>query len=223
MNSDQTNFNVSTDLSSKIRVFLLDDHEIVRHGVANLLESTGKIEVAGEAGTISDARNRIKLYQPQVAILDIKLPDGDGIQFCREISENYDNINTLILTSYADDQALLAAVLAGAKGFVAKQIRSTQLIDAVLQIASGKTLLKEEDVERVKSKLESHDPRLDLLTEQEKKILNLLTEGLTNREIANRLYLAEKTVKNYVSNLLRKLGFSRRTEAAIWASKNPPQ
>ncbi len=204
----------------KIKVFLLDDHEIVRHGVANLLESTDQIEIVGDAGTISDARNRIKLSIPEVAILDIQLPDGDGIQFCREISESYNQINSLILTSYADDQALLAAVLAGAKGFIAKQIKGTQLIDAVLDVAQGKTLLKAEDLDRVKAKLESHDPRLDLLTDQERKILHLLTEGLTNREIANRLYLAEKTVKNYVSNLLMKMGFARRTEAAVWASKN---
>ncbi len=206
--------------ASKIKVFLLDDHEIVRHGVANLLESTDKIEIVGDAGSISDARNRIKLSVPEVAILDIQLPDGDGIQFCREISEKYDDIKSLILTSYADDQALLAAVLAGAKGFIAKQIKGTQLIDAVMDVAAGKTLLKSEEVDRIKAKLESHDPRLDLLTDQEKKILHLLTEGLTNREIATRLYLAEKTVKNYVSNLLMKMGFSRRTEAAVWASKN---
>jgi DNA-binding NarL/FixJ family response regulator len=220
MKSDSTKTELNESNDPKVRIFLLDDHEIVRHGVANLLESTGKIEVVGDAGTISDARNRIKLSNPQVAILDIQLPDGDGIQFCREISENYSDINSLILTSYADDQALLAAVLAGAKGFVAKQIKSSLLIDAVLQVASGKTLLKQEEIDRVKSKLESHDPRLDLLTEQEKKILHLLTEGLTNREIANRLYLAEKTVKNYVSNLLMKMGFSRRTEAAVWATKH---
>jgi DNA-binding NarL/FixJ family response regulator len=220
MKSESTKTELNESNDPKVRIFLLDDHEIVRHGVANLLESTGKIEVVGDAGTISDARNRIKLSNPQVAILDIQLPDGDGIQFCREISENYSDINSLILTSYADDQALLAAVLAGAKGFVAKQIKSSLLIDAVLQVASGKTLLKQEEIDRVKSKLESHDPRLDLLTEQEKKILHLLTEGLTNREIANRLYLAEKTVKNYVSNLLMKMGFSRRTEAAVWATKH---
>ncbi len=220
MKSESTKTELNESNDPKVRIFLLDDHEIVRHGVANLLESTGKIEVVGDAGTISDARNRIKLSNPQVAILDIQLPDGDGIQFCREISENYSDINSLILTSYADDQALLAAVLAGAKGFVAKQIKSSLLIDAVLQVASGKTLLKPEEIDRVKSKLESHDPRLDLLTEQEKKILHLLTEGLTNREIANRLYLAEKTVKNYVSNLLMKMGFSRRTEAAVWATKH---
>ena len=168
----------------KIKVFLLDDHEIVRHGVANLLESTDQIEIVGDAGTISDARNRIKLSIPEVAILDIQLPDGDGIQFCREISESYNQINSLILTSYADDQALLAAVLAGAKGFIAKQIKGTQLIDAVLDVAQGKTLLKAEDLDRVKAKLESHDPRLDLLTDQERKILHLLTEGLTNREMS---------------------------------------
>ncbi len=213
---------MTEDSNNKKRVFLLDDHEIVRRGVADLLESTDLLKVVGEAGTVEEARNRIPLCNPDVAVLDLALPDGDGISLCRELKVTYPSLNCLILTSFADDDALLAAVMAGAMGFVAKQIKGSDLAGSVITVANGVSLLKEADISRARERVKtpSKDPLLDRLTEQEQRVLFLLAEGLTNRQIGETLFLAEKTVKNYVSSLLAKMGFARRTEAAVWASKH---
>jgi two-component system, NarL family, response regulator DevR len=204
-----------------IRVFLLDDHEIVRRGLRDVLEAEG-FEVVGEAGTAADALTRIPATNPDVAVLDVRLPDGDGVQVCREIREKRPDLPCLMLTSYADDEALFDAIMAGASGYVLKQIRGADLVDAIRQVAEGKSLLDPTATARVLDRLRhgtGDDERLAQLTEQERKILELLAEGLTNRQIAERMYLAEKTVKNYVSNLLAKMGMQRRTEAAVYAAR----
>lgn len=204
-----------------IRVFLLDDHEIVRRGLRDVLEAEG-FEVVGEAGTAADALARIPALHPDVAVLDVRLPDGDGVQVCREIRDREPDIPCLMLTSYADDEALFDAIMAGAAGYVLKQIRGDDLVDAIRQVADGKSLLDPSATARVLDRLRNgsaEDERLAQLTDQERKILELLAEGLTNRQIAERMYLAEKTVKNYVSNLLAKMGMQRRTEAAVYAAR----
>jgi two-component system response regulator DevR len=201
-----------------IRVFLLDDHEIVRRGIADLLSSAGDIEVVGEAGTAAEALRRIPAVQPDVALLDGRLPDGSGIDVCREIQSSHPHIRCLILTSYDDDDALFAAVMAGASGYLLKEIRGSSLIDGIRQVSAGHSLLDPSVTERVMQRLrtgKAQDPRLQALTERERDILDLIAEGLSNREIAQRLFLAEKTVKNYVSGLLSKLGMQRRTQAAV--------
>ena len=204
------------------RVFLLDDHEIVRRGLRELLEAEDDLVVAGEAGTAAEALSRIPATNPDVAVLDVRLPDGDGVEVCREIRSRYPKINCLILTSYADDEALFSAILAGAAGYVLKQVRGTDLIDAIRRVALGQSLLDPAVTARVLERLRApQQPAEDLesLTEQERRILDLIAEGLTNRQIGERLFLAEKTVKNYVSNVLMKLGMSRRSEAAAYAAR----
>jgi two-component system, NarL family, response regulator DevR len=205
-----------------IRVFLLDDHEVVRRGLHDLLESEGDIEIVGEAGTVRDATARIPALRPHVAVLDARLPDGSGIDVCRDVRSVDPNIQALILTSYDDDEALFAAILAGAAGYVLKQIGGNDLLDAVRRVAAGQSLidpsLTARVLERVRRGPEQHE-ELAGLTEQERKILALIAEGLTNRQIGERLFLAEKTVKNYVSSILSKLGLERRTQAAVLASK----
>jgi two-component system, NarL family, response regulator DevR len=205
-----------------IRVFLLDDHEVVRRGVRDLLEADGDIEVVGEAGTAETALTRIPATSPQVAVLDVRLPDGDGVEVCREIRSRHPEVACLMLTSYSDDEALFDAIMAGAAGYILKQIRGSDLVDSVRRVAAGESLLDPSLTARVLERLRQgpeEDPRLAQLTEREREILDALSEGLTNRQIANRLYLAEKTVKNYVSNLLMKLGMERRTEAAVYAAR----
>ena len=205
-----------------IRVFLLDDHEVVRRGLRDLLESEGDIEIVGESGSAKEAIARIPALRPDVAVLDGRLPDGSGIDVCRQVRSVDPSIKALILTSYDDDEALFAAILAGAAGYVLKQIRGNDLIEAVRRVAQGESLLDPAVVARVFDRLRSgheEDQRLSRLSEQERKILALIAEGLTNRQIAERMFLAEKTVKNYVSNLLGKLGMERRTEAAVFATK----
>jgi two-component system response regulator DevR len=200
-----------------IRVFLLDDHEIVRRGVAELLNAESDMEVVGEAGTVAEAIRRIPAVQPDVAILDGRLPDGSGIEVCREIRAEHPDIRCLILTSYDDDEAIFAAVLAGASGYVLKQIRAAHLLDAIRQVAAGRSLLDPEVTEALLRRIRGgtkEDPRIESLNDQERRILDLITEGLTNREIGERLFLAEKTVKNNVSVLLAKLGMQRRTQVA---------
>jgi two-component system response regulator DevR len=200
-----------------IRVFLLDDHEIVRRGVAELLNAEADMEVVGEAGTVAEAVRRIPAVQPDVAILDGRLPDGSGIEVCREIRAAHPEIRCLILTSYDDDEAIFAAVLAGASGYVLKQIRAAHLLDAIRQVAAGRSLLDPEVTEALLRRIRGGtkaDPRIESLNDQERRILDLITEGLTNREIGERLFLAEKTVKNNVSVLLAKLGMQRRTQVA---------
>jgi DNA-binding NarL/FixJ family response regulator len=204
------------------RVFLLDDHEVVRRGVRDLLEAEDDIEVVGEAGTAEEALYRIPATNPHVAVLDVRLPDGDGVEVCREIRSRRPEVACLMLTSFSDDEALFDAIMAGAAGYVLKQIKGTDLIDSVRRVAAGESLLDPKVTARVLERLRrgpEEDPRLADLTDQEHRILDLLAEGLTNRQIAERMYLAEKTVKNYVSNVLMKLGMERRTEAAVYAAR----
>ncbi|MCU0309833.1 MAG: response regulator transcription factor [Acidimicrobiales bacterium] len=204
------------------RVFLLDDHEIVRRGLRELLEADGDLEVVGEAGTAEEALRRVPALAPDVAVLDVRLPDGDGVSVCREIRSRLPSVRCLMLTSYADDEALFDAIMAGASGYVLKQIKGSELVDAVRTVASGQSLLDPGVTAQVLERLRGGamgDTRLEALTDQERRILDLLAEGLTNREIAERMYLAEKTVKNYVSNLLAKMGMQRRTEAAVYAAR----
>ncbi len=204
------------------RVFLLDDHEIVRRGVRDLLESSGRIEVVGEAGTVAEALSRIPPTKPDVAVLDVRLPDGDGVSVCREIRSRHPEIQCVMLTSFSDDEALFQAIMAGSSGYLLKQIKGTDIVDAVQRVAQGQSLLDPEVTARVLDRLRTppaEDARLASLTDQEKRVLTLIAEGLTNRQIGERMYLAEKTVKNYVSNLLTKLGMERRTQAAVFATK----
>jgi len=205
-----------------IRVFLLDDHEVVRRGVRDLLEAEGDIEVVGEAGTAAEAVARIPALRPHVAILDARLPDGSGIDVCRDVRSVDPTIKALILTSYDDDEALFAAILAGAAGYVLKQIGSSDLVAGVRSVAAGQSLLDPTLTARVLERVRNgpaEPAELAALTEQERKILALIAEGLTNRQIGERMFLAEKTVKNYVSSILAKLGLERRTQAAVLASK----
>ena len=203
------------------RVFLLDDHEVVRRGVRELLEGDGDIEVVGEAGTAEEAYGRIPATRPDVAVLDVQLPDGNGVEVCREIRSRHPEIACLMLTSFADDEALFSSIMAGAAGYVLKQVKGTDLVDAVRRVGAGESLLDPAVTRRVLERLRTkpEDDELAALTDQEKRILDLIGEGLTNRQIGERMYLAEKTVKNYVSNLLAKLGMSRRTEAAAFAAR----
>ena len=204
------------------RVFLLDDHEIVRRGVRELLEGSGRIEVVGEAGTVAEALSRIPPTKPHVALLDVRLPDGDGVTVCREIRSRHPEIQCVMLTSFSDDEALFQAIMAGSSGYLLKQIKGTDIVDAVERVARGQSLLDPSLTARVLDRLRTppvEDERLASLTDQEKRVLALIAEGLTNRQIGERMYLAEKTVKNYVSNLLTKLGMERRTQAAVFAAK----
>ncbi|WP_432092355.1 response regulator [Streptomyces sp. bgisy100] len=208
----------------RISVFLLDDHEVVRRGVHDLLSVEDDIEVVGEAGTAADALARIPATRPDVAVLDVRLPDGSGVEVCREIRSASEDIKCLILTSYADDEALFDAIMAGAAGYVLKAIRGNELLSAVRDVAAGKSLLDPVATARVLDRLRAgnvpeSDSRLANLTEQERKILELIGEGLTNRAIGERLHLAEKTIKNYVSSLLAKLGMERRSQAAAYVAR----
>jgi DNA-binding NarL/FixJ family response regulator len=206
-----------------ITVFLLDDHEIVRRGIAQLLESAGDITLIGEAATAAQALARIPALRPDVAILDVRLPDGDGVSICREVrSAIAPPPACLMLTSYSDDEALFGAIMAGASGYLLKQVTGVDLVGAVRAIAAGGSLLDPKAtavvLERLRKGDAPADPRYASLSPQEKRILSLIADGLTNRQIGAELFLAEKTVKNYVSSLLHKLGFTRRTEAAVYAA-----
>jgi len=206
-----------------IRVYLLDDHEVVRRGLIALLESSGDIEVVGESGSAPEATRRIPALRPDVAVLDARLPDGNGIDVCRDVRSADPSIKALILTSYQDDEALFSAIMAGAAGYVLKQIRGTDLVDAIRRVAAGQSLLDPAVTQQVLTRIrDGHDdqpPELARLTGQERRILELIAQGLTNRQIGEEMFLAEKTVKNYVSSLLSKLGLERRTQAAILATK----
>ena len=209
-------------VGNAVRVFLLDDHEIVRRGVKELLETEGDLEVVGEAGTAAEALARIPPTRPDVAVLDVRLPDGDGVQVCREIRSAHPEIQCLMLTSFADDEALFQAIMAGASGYVLKQIKGADVVEAVRSIAAGRTLLDPSVTARVLERLRKgseEDELLARLSPQERNILRLIADGLTNRQIAEQVHLAEKTVKNYVSNLLAKLGMERRTQAAVYAAR----
>ena len=237
-------------VTTPITVFLLDDHEIVRRGLIDLLESHDGFRVVGEAGTAAEALRRIPTLAPQVALLDARLPDGSGIDVCRDVQVSSPGTRCLILTSYDDDDALFAAVMAGASGYLLKQIRGTSLTEAVAHVAAGHSLIDPALVERLLERIRRPEGAAatdgagqvpsggsgrhgrpggtrvgrgaytDSLTDREQEILTLIAEGLTNRQIGDRLHLAEKTVKNYVSGLLAKLGFERRTQAAVYGAQH---
>lgn len=209
-------------VTGMVRVFLVDDHEVVRRGLIDLLSADPEIEVIGEAGSVGEAQARISASQPDVAVLDVRLPDGNGIELCRDLLSRMPDLRCLILTSYSSDQAMLDAILAGASGYVVKDIKGMELARAIKDVGAGHSLLDNRAAAALMAKLrgdaERRDP-LSGLTQQERVLLDLLAEGLTNRQIADRMFLAEKTVKNYVSRLLAKLGMQRRTQAAVFASK----
>ena len=208
-----------------ITVFLLDDHELVRRGVRTLLECEPGIEVIGEAGSAAEGEARITALRPRVAIVDGRLPDGSGIEVCRQVRSVDRSIEVLVLTSYDDDDALFAAIMAGAAGYVLKQVRGNDLVDTIRRVAAGQSMIDPAMTAQVLERVRSGPPKdkeLEGLTDQEQKILELIGQGLTNRQIAESMYLAEKTVKNYVSSMLAKLGLTSRTQAAIFATKHPP-
>jgi two-component system response regulator DevR len=204
-----------------IRLLLVDDHEIVRRGLRELLETNSDLSVDQQAGSL-EAALALDLSEVDVAVLDVRLPDGSGVDLCRTLRENYPHLNCLMLTSFADNEALNASVLAGAQGYVLKNVRGDDLVNSIRRVAQGEMLLTTDQIERARERLRrqiTEDLRLESLSAQERRILELLSEGLSNREIGEVMFLAEKTVKNYVSNLLAKLGFQRRTEAALFAQR----
>ncbi len=205
-----------------IRVYLLDDHEVVRQGLRALLEATGDIEVVGESGLAEEATARIPALRPDVAVLDARLPDGSGIEVCRAVRAVDPSVRALILTSYDDDEALFAAIMAGASGYVLKEVTGLNLVSAIRQVADGNSLIDPALTARVLERVRNGPasaPELADLTERELELLSLIAEGLTNRQIGERMFLAEKTIKNYVSAILAKLGLERRTQAAVLASR----
>jgi two-component system response regulator DevR len=206
-----------------LRLYLLDDHQVVRRGLRDLFESEGDMVVVGESGSAAEAKHRIPALRPDVAVLDARLPDGNGIDVCRAVRSVDPSIRALILTSFDDDEALFAAIMAGAAGYILKQVDGTDLVDAVRRVAAGQSMLDpavtKRVLERVRSRAGEAPIELRALTDHERRILELIAEGLTNRQISERMFLAEKTVKNYVSNVLAKLGLERRTQAAVLASK----
>ena len=210
------------EVSPIIRVFLLDDHEIVRRGIADLLTGEADIEVVGEAGTAAEALARIPAARPAVAVLDARLPDGSGIDVCRDIRSAHPQTQCIILTSYDEDDAIFAAVMAGAAGYLLKEVRGLFLVDAIRQVARGKSLLDPSVTGRLLARLrdgEPEDQRLSSLTPRERAILALIADGMTNKQIGETIFLAERTVKNYVSGLLSKLGMQRRTQVAVYGAE----
>lgn len=205
-----------------LRVFLVDDHEIVRRGVRELLETEEDLEVVGEAGAVAEALDRLPLAHPDLALVDVQLPDGNGVELCREIRSRHPEIACLILTSFSDDEALIDAIVAGASGYLLKQVRGSEIVESVRTVGAGGTLFDPATADRARERLRraaEGDERLRHLTAQERRILVHLAAGRTNRQIATEMFLAEKTVKNYVSNLLAKLGMAHRTEAALYAAR----
>ncbi|MCG8922818.1 response regulator transcription factor [Lentzea sp. CC55] len=204
------------------RVFLVDDHEVVRVGIRELLSASPDLEVVGEAGSVTEALTLVPAVNPDVAVLDVRLPDGNGIELCRELRSRLPELNVLMLTSFTDDEALFDAIMAGASGFVLKRILGTDLTTAVKTVAAGQSLLDARStaalLNRIRREREQGDP-VRALTEQERTVFDYIGDGLTNRQIAEKMFLAEKTVKNYVSHLLAKLGLERRTQAAVLASQ----
>jgi DNA-binding NarL/FixJ family response regulator len=205
-----------------IGVFLLDDHEVVRQGVRVLLQDQPDIEVVGEGATAAEALARVPALRPDVAVLDVRLPDGNGVEVCRELRSRLPGLACIMLTSFADDDALLQAVMAGASGYLLKEVRGASIVDAVRTVAGGASLLDPTAtgrlLDRLRADAERKDP-LSALTGQERQVLELIGDGLTNRQIGQRLFLAEKTVKNYISSIFLKLGLQRRTQAAILATQ----
>ena len=213
---------MTEDPQQPIRLFLLDDHEVVRRGIAELLAATPGFEVVGEAGTAEQALGRVLATKPNVAILDARLPDGSGIDVCREIRSALPTTYCLILTSYDDQDAVLASVLAGASGYVLKEVRTSGLVDAIRQVAQGRSLIDPGTIAQVMTRVREGSPtdnKLAQLTDREREVLDLIADGMTNRQIGERLFLAEKTVKNYVSSLLGKLGMERRSQAAVFGAE----
>jgi two-component system response regulator DevR len=211
-----------TESLDAIRIFLLDDHEVVRRGIAELLAAVPGFDIVGEAGTVEQAMPRVLATRPDVAILDARLPDGSGIDVCRDIRSALPSTYCLILTSYDDEDAVLSAVLAGASGYVLKEVRTSGLVDAIKQAALGRSLIDPAVIAQVMERVRTGtrtDNRLAALTAREREVLGLIAEGLTNRQIGDRMFLAEKTVKNYVSSLLSKLGMQRRTQAAVFGAE----
>ena len=205
-----------------VRVFLLDDQEVVRVGIRLFIEADGDLKVVGEASTVAEAIARIPLSQPNVAVLDVKLPDGSGVEVCREVRSRWPEVECIMLTSYSDDQTLFAAIMAGAAGYVLKDIKGRELADAIRRVAEGESLLDPVSTKRLLDRIRGgtpRDERLESLSKQERRVLELIAEGKTNRQIGEEMYLSEKTIKNYVSNLLGKLGLDRRTEAAVYATR----
>ncbi|MEQ0719630.1 two-component system response regulator DevR [Mycobacterium tuberculosis] len=205
-----------------VKVFLVDDHEVVRRGLVDLLGADPELDVVGEAGSVAEAMARVPAARPDVAVLDVRLPDGNGIELCRDLLSRMPDLRCLILTSYTSDEAMLDAILAGSSGYVVKDIKGMELARAVKDVGAGRSLLDNRAAAALMAKLrgaaEKQDP-LSGLTDQERTLLGLLSEGLTNKQIADRMFLAEKTVKNYVSRLLAKLGMERRTQAAVFATE----
>ncbi|MGN6605389.1 MAG: response regulator [Jatrophihabitans sp.] len=204
-----------------VRIFLVDDHEIVRRGLADMLSTVDDFEVVGEAGTVADALARVLATRPDVAILDVHLPDGSGVDLCRDIRAALPATRCLVFTSFDDEGATFASVLAGASGYVLKDLVSFDVIDSVRQVARGRSLISPELLARVMTRLQAGNPdqdTLDALTEREREVLDLMAEGLTNKEIGQRLFLSDKTIKNYVSSVLAKLGMERRSQAAVYAA-----
>jgi len=209
--------------TAMVTVFLVDDHEVVRRGLIDLLGADPELDVIGEAGTVADAMARIPALRPDVAVLDVRLPDGNGIELCRDLLSRLPDLRCLMLTSFTSDEAMLDAILAGASGYVVKDIKGMELAKAIKDVGAGRSLLDNRAAAALMAKLRGateHADPLQGLTPQERILLDLLGEGLTNRQIAARMFLAEKTVKNYVSRLLAKLGMERRTQAAVFASKH---
>ena len=205
-------------MTTPTRVFLVDDHELVRRGIATFLESAEGIQIVGEAATAAQALSRIRAVEPDVVLLDVRLPDGSGIDVCRDLRSSAPDLRCIILTAYNDDEAIVAAVVAGAVGYIRKDVAGTSLIDGVRAVAAGRSLLDQGLVRRVMARLRdarNGDPRLTGLSAREREVLTLIADGLTNRQIGAELSLAEKTVKNYVSSLLSKLGLRSRTQAAV--------
>lgn len=204
-----------------IKVFLVDDHEIVRTGVADLIESDEDLSVVGQASTVAEAMARIPAAKPDIAVLDMRLPDGNGIELCRDLRSQFPDLNCLMLTSFTDEQAMLDAIMAGAGGYVIKDIKGMELVSAIRIVGTGQSLLDTRAAAAVMKRLRSQTESSPLteLTTQERTLLELIGEGLTNRQIAARMFLAEKTIKNYVSRLLAKLGMERRTQIAVFATK----
>ena len=213
---------VSSTEQRKIRVFLLDDHEVVRQGLTSMLESQPDMVVVGEAATAEQALARVPAVRPDVAVLDVRLPDGDGVSVCRELRQTLPDLACLMLTSYGDDEGLFESVMAGAAGYVLKEVRGGELLNAIRIVAAGGSLLDPAATTRLFTRLRTQTETVDPLrelSEQERKVLDLIGHGLTNRQIGAELFLAEKTVKNYVSSLLAKLGMQRRTQAAVLATE----
>jgi len=209
-------------MSDKLRIELVDDHEVVRQGLKALLDAEDDLDVVGEASSVEEAVRRVGFDQPDVVVLDVRLPDGSGVEACREIRDRWPEVRVLMLTSFADDEALMASVMAGASGYVLKQIHGSDLVESIRKVGRGETLLDDEVTGRVARRLrgeEADDPLLATLSPQERRILGHISEGKTNRQIAEDMFLAEKTVKNYVSNMLTKMGMSRRSEAAAYAAR----